>query len=72
MGAWWGVILTISNLSQSLKQHRLKSKLAWPVCTECDVKIKIGKGTMITTTNEVFIGLQHENCYLVRDVRFSR
>ena len=35
------------------------------VYNEYEVKIKIGAGAMATVKNEVFIGLLHENFYLV-------
>ena len=34
-------------------------------CVYKEYEVKNGKGAMTTAKNEVFTGLQHENCYLV-------
>ena len=38
-------------------EHKLKLKLAWPVCAKCMKFKKNGPGAMTTAKNEVFTGL---------------
>ena len=77
VATWRGVILTVGNFSKAKNniiniEHWLKSKLAWPVLTkEYGVKIKNGTGRMATAKNEVFVGLQHESCYLLGRITFG-
>ena len=49
-------------------EHRLKSKLAWPVYIRSMKLKKNGAGEITTAKFEVFIGLEHEKCYLVRGI----
>ena len=53
------LVLVFSKLKQHSVniRHQFKSKSAWAVCTECEVKIENWTRAMTTVENKVFIEL---------------